>query len=161
MPSLHSSGLVHDPFLDGSFFFFRRLLAHRSEREAVLANTEALLLKLTAVHTDTMLLDVYKDATVALNSATAASGMTPDAALNVLDDLAEAIAGHDEVAAAVAAPIGGDLSAQEQADLDREFSELFQPATANLLADVALPAATAVEPTRVLGTPHRRGVLPA
>lgn len=92
----------------------------------MLANTEALLFKLTSVHTTKMLMDVYKDTTMVLNAASNAAGLTPEAVSKALDDLAEAVDAHEEIALAVS---GGSSSStlQEQAELEAEFAALFEP----------------------------------
>ena len=92
----------------------------------MLANTEALLFKLTAVHTTKMLMDVYKDTTLVLNAASNAAGLTPEAVSKVLDDLADVVDAHEEVALAVS---GGSSSStlEEQAELEAEFAALFEP----------------------------------
>ena len=68
----------------------------------MLANTEALLHKITGVQTLQMMTDLYGVAAKALRAAHAGPhGVSLDSVHDVLDDLAEAMQEHEDVGAAI------------------------------------------------------------
>lgn len=111
----------------------------QSERMGALHNLESILFKITSVHSDASVVEAFKAGADTLKELLQVHGLSVEHVDDVVDQLKECIADHDEISAAMTQPISSPI---DEDTLTDELNALIEEQT----ADKATKQTLVVEP---------------